>query len=139
MAGSIFTGLNEYGLLKDKNRTRQLLNMKPVEFSELLDQVQGTLPKWASLSTQKNNNPFNLWLPYPNELTLGQLTNYSLLFEKVYLIDPIYDFCSWMEMNDDESSDYFAVANSLLGLSENPTARYLDEWIGKNDYKVTHA
>ena len=139
MAGSIFTVLNEYGLLKDKNRTRQLLNMKPVEFSELLDQVQGTLPKWASLSTQKNNNPFNLWLPYPNELTLGQLTNYSLLFEKVYLIDPIYDFCSWMEMNDDESSDYFAVANSLLGLSENPTARYLDEWIGKNDYKVTHA
>lgn len=135
---SLFKLLEEYNLLKSKKRLEVLLNMRPHDYTEFMDKAEKILLKWKSVNASSLNNPFNLWLPYPNEIALEQLPNYSFLFEKIYLVDPMSDLCSLLEMDDNQKSNYWHSIIKELGLSQNQTAQGIQKWFDGKDYKVTH-
>lgn len=108
MGYSIFSLFDEYGVLKAKNRLNILLNMKPVEYTGFLDKLEKILPQWEAVKSHKDDEPFDLWLPYPSETTLKHAPNYTFLFDRIYLLDPISDLCGYLEMDDNDAKNYFS-------------------------------
>lgn len=121
-AKDTLTILKNADLLKQHKRLEKLTHLSASDYSLLLDK----LDQVAKISTTKASNTTrlnDLWLPYVSGNIFDDIPGYLFLFDKVYLLDPLYDYFVWLEQGNEKSR---LIAQTTLKNVTGENTRYID-------------
>jgi len=98
MTHKIFKLLDEYDLLKPKERVRVISHLSPNEAKDLIDKISQV----ATRENDRKDTMLKLSVPYPTIDVLKQIPSYLFLFKKVYVPDPLTDYLQWFSYTPEE-------------------------------------
>lgn len=116
MSHFIFDLLDNVSLNDEHISRSRLLEMNPNEFLQVLDDYDKAISKPKSQEKEEAKKDETLWLPYPSTNSVQNSIAYLLLFDRVKLIDPLYDYLTFLSM---ENMEFVTMLNSFtktLGL-----------------------
>ena len=121
MAHKIFKLLDEYNLLKPKDRAKVISHLSPNEANDLIYKISQV----ASRGDDKKDAILKLSIPYPTIDVLKQIPSYLFLFKKVYVPDPLTDYLQWVGYTPEEW-EYIAQESFRLIAKKTPYEELFD-------------
>jgi len=121
MAHKIFKLLDEYNLLKPKDRAKVISHLSPNEANDLIYKISQV----ASRGDDKKDAILKLSILYPTIDVLKQIPSYLFLFKKVYVPDPLTDYLQWFGYTPEEG-EYIAQKSFRLSTKKTPYEELFD-------------
>jgi len=121
MAHKIFKLLDEYNLLKPKDRAKVISHLSPNEANDLIYKISQV----ASRGDDKKDAILKLSILYPTIDVLKQIPSYLFLFKKVYVPDPLTDYLQWVGYTPEEW-EYIAQESFRLIAKKTPYEELFD-------------
>jgi hypothetical protein len=99
--------LDDLQLIKPRNRMDRILALEASDLNQALTSLESSM---SGLEREyrpgRRFNPFEVWFPYPSETLLHQVPAYLLVFEKAYMVDPLFDVLVTYESVIEHKGDF---------------------------------